>query len=62
MTDENWLKEQMPDANEDQQDYFLERVAICHYDGKMDIDRARELGLKLMKFRFNGIKKRDICG
>ncbi len=47
--DIQWLLNNLPDATEDEQDDFAERVAVCVHDGKLFEDAARKLSLFRIK-------------
>jgi hypothetical protein len=42
LEDINWLSEKMPGATEAQKELFVEKIAVCMFDGKMtDAPKAR---------------------
>jgi hypothetical protein len=43
MTDKEWLLARVPDASDNELEYFLERVAVYIHDAQMDEMDARQL-------------------
>lgn len=41
LEDIKWLSEKMPQATEKQKECFVEKIAVCIYDGKMTEEEAR---------------------